>query len=138
MTTSTSSTEQQLIDLTRRLLTAVSTGDWKVYRELVADDLSCFEPEARGQLVEGLEFHEFYFSLSSDRPAPPSRVVTTLIGPKVRMLSEDSAVVTFVRLVQRVDGDGRPTTGCHEETRIWQRILGRWKHVHFHQIDYSL
>ena len=35
MTTSTSSTEQQLIDLTRRLLTAVSTGDWKVYRELV-------------------------------------------------------------------------------------------------------
>lgn len=49
------------------------------------------------------------------------------------MLSEDSAVVTFVRLVQRVDSDGRPTTGCHEETRIWQRILGRWKHVHFHR-----
>ncbi len=130
---STSSTEHHLVDLTRQLLTAIDMGDWTGYRELVADDLSCFEPEARGQLVKSLKFHEFYFSLSSDRPTSPAQVETTLICPNVRILSEDSAVVTFVRLVQRVDGAGRPVTNCHEETRIWQRISGRWKHVHFHR-----
>lgn len=30
--------------------------------KLVADDVSCFEPEAGGYLVEGLPFHKFYFS----------------------------------------------------------------------------
>ena len=30
--------------------------------KLVADDVSCFEPEAGAYLVEGLDFHKFYFS----------------------------------------------------------------------------
>ena len=32
------------------------------YSKLVADDASCFEPEAGPYLVEGLNFHKFYFS----------------------------------------------------------------------------
>ena len=30
--------------------------------KLVADDVSCFEPEAGAYLVEGLSFHKFYFN----------------------------------------------------------------------------
>lgn len=40
--------------LNKQLLKAVSTGDWKTYQSLCAEDLSCFEPETAGQVVEGL------------------------------------------------------------------------------------
>ena len=51
-----SETSSELLALSQKLLDAVATGDWQTYRVLVADDLTCFEPEARGQLVEGLAF----------------------------------------------------------------------------------
>lgn len=125
--------EAELLDLSRRLLAAVAAGDWAAYRELVADDLTCFEPEARGQLVEGLGFHEFYFRLPAD-PAKPGRPVTnTLASPVVRLLSDTVALVASVRLTQTLDDAGRPVTKPCEETRIWQKIGGHWKHVHFHR-----
>jgi len=31
------------------------------FRRLSDPNLTCFEPEALGNLVEGLEFHKFYF-----------------------------------------------------------------------------
>jgi calcium/calmodulin-dependent protein kinase (CaM kinase) II len=125
--------EAELLDLSRQLLDAVASGDLPAYRRLVADDLTCFEPEARGQLVEGLAFHEFYFRLPSD-PAKPARPVTnTLASPVVRLLSETVAVVAAMRLTQTLDDAGRPVTKPCEETRIWQKIDGRWKHVHFHR-----
>ena len=45
----------------------------------------------------------------------------------------DVGVVNYVRLVQRLGGDGKPITGRSEETRIWQRVDGQWRHVHFHR-----
>ena len=30
-------------------------------RKLTDPHLTCFEPEAKGNLVEGLDFHKFYF-----------------------------------------------------------------------------
>jgi hypothetical protein len=32
------------------------------YRELMDESVTCFEPEAKGCLIEGLEFHKFYFN----------------------------------------------------------------------------
>lgn len=40
--------------LNQKLLKAVSTGDWETYQSLCAVDISCFEPETAGQVVEGL------------------------------------------------------------------------------------
>ncbi len=45
----------------------------------------------------------------------------------------DAAIVSYVRLNQRVDAEGRPTTAAVEETRVWQKIDGQWRHVHFHR-----
>ena len=49
------------------------------------------------------------------------------------MLGSDAAVIAYVRLVQKLDGSEKPVTICTEETRVWQRIDGQWKHVHLHR-----
>jgi len=90
--------------------------------------LTAFAPEAKGQLVEGLQFHSFYFN----RKRPKGDYQTTMCSPKVRIMN-DVAVVAYIRLNQRVGQDGLPTTSAVEETRIWQRQNGKWKHVHFHR-----
>lgn len=132
-TAAMSSAADEIVVLTRRLLDAVVAGDWETYRELVADDITCFEPEARGQLVAGLPFHEFYFRLAGGRPRTPAQVTTTLASPVVRLLGGDVAVIAYVRLTQKLDAAGAPLTASCEETRVWQRMDGRWKHVHFHR-----
>jgi len=127
--------EDEILDLNRRLLAAVAAGDWKGYCQLVAEDITCFEPEARGHLVEGLPFHEFYFKLPPppEGKAAPRPVTTTMTAPSVRLLAPDVALVAYVRLTQTLDEAGKPVTRSSEETRIWQKRAGHWKHVHFHR-----
>ena len=62
--------------------------------------------------------------------AEPMSLTQKVIGARVM---GDVAVVSYVRLNQRVGADGAPFTRAYEETRIWQRQEGRWKHVHFHR-----
>ena len=118
----------ELIELNRRLLESIAAGDWDTYAELCDPSLSAFEPEARGYLLEGMDFHRFYFDLGvADGPQN-----TTISSPKVRLLG-DIVVVTYTRLLQRQDTEGRPTTLVFEETRVWHLRDGRWQHVHFHR-----
>jgi calcium/calmodulin-dependent protein kinase (CaM kinase) II len=118
----------ELLKLTHRLLDSIAGGDWATYQELCDPTLTSFEPEAHGVLVEGLAFHKFYFDLGGIRG--PHH--TTISAPSVRVMG-DSAVVAYVRHVQRLGPDGLATTVSHSETRIWQRRDGHWRHVHFHR-----
>jgi calcium/calmodulin-dependent protein kinase (CaM kinase) II len=118
----------ELLQLTQRLLDSIAAGDWATYQDLCDPGLTSFEPEALGQLVEGLEFHRFYFDLGGIR----GKHHTTMCSPRVRLLGE-AAIVSYVRLVQRLGPDGQPATSGFEETRVWQRQEGRWRHVHFHR-----
>lgn len=120
-----------LLELNQRLLESIVKGDWDSYQLLCDPSLTCFEAEARGQLVEGLAFHRFYFSLPPSGVKTPKHVSVT--SPHVRMLGDDAAVVSYVRLTQSVDAACVPQTSRFEETRVWQRIAGHWKHVHFHR-----
>lgn len=124
---------EEVLAATRRLLDAIATADWKTYKELVADDITCFEPEARGQLVEGLPFHKFYFDLAAEKAKGHPHVTTTLASPVVKLLGNEVAVVCYVRLVQKLDGSGNPVVSSGEETRVWVRMASGWKHVHFHR-----
>ena len=123
------SSEQQIIDLTRQLLDSIARGDWEMYQTLCDPTLTAFEPEARGQLVAGLEFHRFYFELGGGA----TKRANTLCSPHVRPLGDDAAVISYVRLVQCVDSGGNPQSHRFEETRVWQRRDGEWRHVHFHR-----
>ena len=117
-----------LIALTEKLLQSIVAGDWKTYAELCDESITCFEPEARGHLVAGMPFHKFYFDLG----ASAAKKQTTLVAPHVRMLGENAAVVSYVRLTQKSDAGGVATISS-EETRVWEKKDGRWKHVHFHR-----
>jgi len=119
---------EQLLDLNQRLLESIAAADWATYASLCHPSLSAFEPESLGHLVEGLDFHRFYFDLG----AAQGPCTTTMASPHVRIMG-DAAVVTYVRLTQRRDAEGKPVVTRCEETRVWQRIEGRWQHVHFHR-----
>lgn len=122
---------QQLLDLNQTLLIAIVSGDWRTYVTLCDQSITCFEPEARGQLVAGMGFHKFYFDLPA-APQKPAKTVT-MSQPHIRLLGDGAAVISYVRLTQSLDGNGQPQTSRVEETRVWQRIEGNWKHVHFHR-----
>lgn len=118
----------ELLHLNQRLLDSVARSDWLAYEELCDPSLTAFEPESMGQLVEGLDFHRFYFQLGGS----PGNQQTTMCSPKVRIMG-DVAVITYVRLNQRAAADGTPFTTAFAETRIWHCRDGRWRHVHFHR-----
>jgi calcium/calmodulin-dependent protein kinase (CaM kinase) II len=119
---------KKVLDLNERLLMSITEGDWETYTKLCDPTITAFEPEARGQLVEGMEFHGFYF----DRGGIPGPHNTTICAPHVRLL-DNVAVVCYVRLVQRLDDAGKPVTLRSEETRVWHCEDGVWRHVHFHR-----
>ena len=119
---------EELLALNARLLASIAGKDWATYQDLCDPTLTAFEPEGKGQLVESLEFHRWYFNVAGN----PRHHNTTMCSPKVRVMG-DVAVIAYVRLNQRVGADGSPVESAVEETRIWQRQDGRWKHVHFHR-----
>jgi calcium/calmodulin-dependent protein kinase (CaM kinase) II len=120
--------EAELIALNQKLLESIAHGDWATYSELCDPTLTAFEPEALGHLVEGLDFHAFYFKLSGGQVKPQN----SIRDAHVRVMG-DVAVVAYYRLTQFVDGNGNAGTRGTEETRIWQLQNGRWRHVHFHR-----
>lgn len=123
---------QELLAANQKLLNAIVGGDWKSYAELCDPTLTCFEPEARGNVVEGMPFHKFYFDLGGSGPKPAVGTTVTMASPHVRVMG-DVAVLAYIRLNQKLNADGQPVTAAVEETRVWQKQGGAWKHVHFHR-----
>ena len=83
----------ELLELNQQLLESIATGDWETYQELCDPSITAFEPEGRGHLIQGLEFHRFYFDL---KPSEGPRT-TTMASPKVRLMG-DVAVVSRLLL----------------------------------------
>lgn len=117
----------ELLALNQRLLESIITADWDTYSELCDPTITAIEPEAERQVVEGMAFHKFYFDLGASAPRH-----VTMASPHVRVMG-DVAVLAYVRLTQKLDTDGVPVTAAVEETRVWQKQGGDWKHVHFHR-----
>jgi len=129
MSQSADSLRQELLALNQQLLDSIAKGDWTTYSKLCDPGITAFEPEAQGQLVAGMDFHRFYFDLGG----ASGPLNTTMASPHVWLLGDDAAVVCCVRLVQKLDAAGQPIIRRSEETRVWQRRNGQWRHVHFHR-----
>lgn len=123
--------ETEIIELTHQLVDSIVQSDWETYKKLCAEDLTAYEPEANGHLVKGMNFHKHYFDMQN--ASPYANATTTLSSPSVRILGENTAVIAYIRLTQRVGSDGQSVTSSTQETRVWQRIEGLWRHVHLHR-----
>ena len=155
--------ERLLLFNTYRLLEAIDTGNWEVYQQLCDEAMSCFEPEAKGHLVQGMEFHRYFFDFHKKKPGASSATKKGFLGigpssasdslpaaidmptqsivssPIIKFLGDNVAIVSYIRLVQRVEHSPDssvpvPTTRSYNETRVWN-LRGRddWRVVHFHR-----
>ncbi|KAM9772898.1 calcium/calmodulin-dependent protein kinase type II delta chain isoform X4 [Syngnathus typhle] len=124
------SRKQEIIKITEQLIEAINNGDFDAYTRICDPGLTSFEPEALGNLVEGMDFHKFYFENLLSKNNKP--VHTTLLNPHVHLIGEDAACIAYIRLTQFVDSGGRPRSSQSEETRVWHRRDSKWLNVHFH------
>ncbi|XP_056117467.1 calcium/calmodulin-dependent protein kinase type II delta chain isoform X17 [Rhinichthys klamathensis goyatoka] len=122
--------KQEIIKITEQLIEAINNGDFEAYAKICDPGLTSFEPEALGNLVEGMDFHRFYFENLLSKNSKP--IHTTILNPHVHLIGEDAACIAYIRLTQFVDGQGRPRSSQSEETRVWHRRDSKWQNVHFH------
>ncbi|XP_063731127.1 calcium/calmodulin-dependent protein kinase type II subunit gamma isoform X2 [Eleginops maclovinus] len=125
-----SSRKQEIIKMTEQLIEAINNGDFEAYTRICDPGLTSFEPEALGNLVEGMDFHKFYFENLLSKNSKP--VHTTILNPHVHLIGEDAACIAYIRLTQYMDTQGRPRSCQSEETRVWHRREAKWLNVHFH------
>ncbi|KAI3372562.1 hypothetical protein L3Q82_023041 [Scortum barcoo] len=122
--------KQEIIKITEQLIEAINNGDFEAYAKICDPGLTSFEPEALGNLVEGMDFHRFYFENLLAKNSKP--IHTTILNPHVHLIGEDAACIAYIRLTQYVDGQGRPRSSQSEETRVWHRRDSKWQNIHFH------
>ncbi|XP_051473941.1 calcium/calmodulin-dependent protein kinase type II subunit delta isoform X14 [Melanerpes formicivorus] len=123
--------KQEIIKVTEQLIEAINNGDFEAYTKICDPGLTSFEPEALGNLVEGMDFHRFYFENALSKSNKP--IHTIILNPHVHLVGEDAACIAYIRLTQYMDGSGMPKTMQSEETRVWHRRDGKWQNVHFHR-----
>ncbi|XP_042592713.1 calcium/calmodulin-dependent protein kinase type II delta chain isoform X25 [Cyprinus carpio] len=124
------SRKQEIIKITEQLIEAINNGDFEAYTRICDPGLTSFEPEALGNLVEGMDFHKFYFENLLSKNSKP--VHTTILNPHVHLIGEDAACIAYIRLTQYMDSQGRPRSSQSEETRVWHRREAKWLNIHFH------
>uniref|UniRef100_A0AAQ4S6H3 calcium/calmodulin-dependent protein kinase n=1 Tax=Gasterosteus aculeatus aculeatus TaxID=481459 RepID=A0AAQ4S6H3_GASAC len=122
--------KQEIIKMTEQLIEAINNGDFEAYTRICDPGLTSFEPEALGNLVEGMDFHKFYFDNLLSKNSKP--VHTTILNPHVHLIGEEAACIAYIRLTQYMDAQGRPRSCQSEETRVWHRRDAKWLNVHFH------
>lgn len=131
----------EITKVTEQLLQAIANSDFEMYKSLCDPKVTCFEPETIGNLVEGLDFHKFYFdtgrfarsdTVLSAKVNKPT-INCTMLTPVVHPLGDDAACIAYVLLLQFIDRNGQPQSVRTEETRVWHKKDTRWQCVHFHR-----
>ncbi|XP_024225872.1 calcium/calmodulin-dependent protein kinase type II alpha chain isoform X5 [Bombus vosnesenskii] len=123
---------QEIIKMTEQLIESINIGDFEAYTKICDPHLTAFEPEALGNLVEGMDFHKFYFD-NAVLAKHCKAVNTTILNPHVHLLGEDAACIAYVRLTQYMDKQGVAHTHQSEESRVWHKRDNKWQNVHFHR-----
>ncbi|CAK9081059.1 Calcium/calmodulin-dependent protein kinase type II (CaM kinase II) (Uncoordinated protein 43), partial [Durusdinium trenchii] len=85
--------DDDMIAMNKALLDVIMTGDFDTYKLLCDENLTCFEPEAKGHLVTGLDFHKYYFDLmKGDGPSAKQDVRnTSIVAPVIKWMCNNTA-----------------------------------------------
>ena len=122
-------TQQELLQITWRMLEAIHTGDAETYGNLCTRDLSCFEDVCHYR-IDGLEFHLTLIRQMAQNPAlKPTRF--DMLSPRIQVY-DGTGIVTYTRLMTYDDG-GKPRWTTFNESRIFVKQDGKWKMAHFHR-----
>ncbi|XP_015377344.1 PREDICTED: calcium/calmodulin-dependent protein kinase type II alpha chain-like isoform X3 [Diuraphis noxia] len=125
-----SARKQEIVKITEQLIESINNADFEGYTKICDPHMTAFEPEALGNLLEGMEFHKFYF----DHVLGKNRGInTTVLNPTVHLLGDDAACIAYIILVQYIDKQGVPRSHQYEETRVWHRRDNKWQNVHSHR-----
>jgi ketosteroid isomerase-like protein len=123
-------TQQELLNITWRMLNAIHLGDAEIYGSLCTNDLSCFEDVCQYR-IDGLEFHLDLIRQMSQNPAlKPARF--DILSPRIQVYGDQTGIVTYTRLMTYDEG-GKPRWSTFNETRIFIKQGGAWKMAHFHR-----
>ncbi|NXS72508.1 KCC2D kinase, partial [Pandion haliaetus] len=124
--------KQEIIKVTEQLIEAINNGDFEAYTKICDPGLTSFEPEALGNLVEGMDFHRFYFENGKH----------SYLNLHLFLVTVEFCYMCFSvcfccahshTIGHYMDGSGMPKTMQSEETRVWHRRDGKWQNVHFHR-----
>lgn len=124
-------TERELLDITHRILAAIHSGDMETYRALSAPDLSCYETDVAPYRIDVLEFHLDLMMAMRERGVYNSLTRFDVLTPRVQVYG-DTGIVTYTRLMTYFTESG-PAWRAFNETRVFSKIGGQWKMVHFHR-----
>ena len=134
--------QTEVLKANQELLNAIASGDYDIYKSFCAEDVTCFEPESTGVLVQGTSFHKYYFDLDkaiadvkNDSLVAQSFPKTniSMSNPHIRWLGDNAVVLSYVRVDQLLDDNKIPVTKTKSETRIWENRDGTWLLVHLHK-----
>ncbi|XP_063711055.1 calcium/calmodulin-dependent protein kinase type II delta chain-like isoform X2 [Symsagittifera roscoffensis] len=124
----------EILKLTEGLLEAFDTNRFDLYSRFCDPGVTTFEPETLGHLVEGLDFHRFYFDNGPGMGyGNYSKCTSYVMKPHVHVMGEDGAVIAYTRLTQTLTSEGQVKTHQCQESRVWQRRDGRWQNIHVHR-----
>lgn len=122
--------EEELMSLTTKLLTRIYVDpSSEFYRAHVAEDVTCFE--GLPTRLDGIQYHLKALDNLSESEDDPSERHVELLNPKVQVFG-DAGIVTATVQFTTFRRTGVETTLLNE-TRVWAKIDGVWKLVHFHK-----
>ena len=127
--------EQEVLDLTRRLIEAVYRRDLDFYRAHATGDMSAYEWFIAPARIDGLDFH-LHLMGAGGMVGVSEEARVDLLAPRVQICGAggDVAVVTFTLLVTYpAEGSAKPAFYSDNQTRVLVRRDGIWMMVHFHR-----
>ena len=126
-------TEEQLINITLELLTAIHSGDLETYSRLCSPELTAYETDVAPYRIDGIDFHLDLMRSVTASNGFANLVRFDMLTPKVQIYG-DCAVVTYTRLMT-YNRDGIPFWKAFNETRVFVVVEEALKMVHFHRSD---
>lgn len=121
--------EQEVLDITRRMLDAMYASDPSVHEAYSADDMSSYEWYIAPQRIDGLEFH-LRLIVSGGNGTPST---LDMLTPRVQVYG-DTAIVSYTLLKTAYPAeDGPAQFSSMNETRVFVKMGGVWKMVHLHK-----
>jgi len=124
------SVEDELLSLTKELLTRIyvdPSADF--YKDHVAEDLTCYE--GLPTRLDGIEYHLKALDALAESAGQSGTRHIELLNPKVQVYGDVGIVTATVQFTQFRNQDTE--TRLLNETRVWAKIDGDWKLVHFHK-----